>query len=42
MELTLILLGATLLLGMLSPIAFAVFLFTRGRRMEETVPSTNA
>ncbi len=30
-ELTLILIAATLLLGLLSPVAFAVFLFTRKR-----------
>lgn len=41
MELTLILLGASLLLGLLSPIAFAVFLFTRGQNEDETASTTN-
>lgn len=42
MELTLILIAAALLLGLLSPIAFAVFLFTRDRDDEESASSTNA
>ncbi|MDL5362148.1 hypothetical protein [Halalkalicoccus sp. NIPERK01] len=42
MELTLILIAAVLLLGLVSPLAFAVFLFTRDREEEESASSTNA